>query len=107
MILRQKSSKRRVLRIFCTRNERAGKNKLPEATFCVILQDAERNTLAIERNRTATELAEKYSLPITDLYNSPALQRKDLYRDIVHQTEEGYEILGKIVSDKIREVLGK
>lgn len=67
----------------------------------------ERNTLAIERNQAAIELAEKYSLPVTDLYNSPALQREDLYRDVVHQTEEGYEILGKIVSDKIKEALCK
>ena len=64
----------------------------------------ERNMLAIERNNAVIELATKYSLPVCDLYNSPLLVNSDTYRDTVHQNEEGYEILAKIINNKIREV---
>lgn len=64
-----------------------------------------RNTLVIERNNAVTELAEKYTLPINDLFNSELIKSADTYTDTVHQNEEGYNILAKMVNNKIREVL--
>ena len=66
---------------------------------------ADRNSLVISRNEAVLELACKYDLPVTDLYNSPLLESSATYTDTVHQNEDGYKLLTGIVNSKIREVL--
>ena len=68
---------------------------------------ADRNSLVISRNEAMLELALKYDLPVTDLYNSPLLESSATYTDTVHQNEDGYKLLTGIVNSKIREVLDK
>ena len=66
---------------------------------------SDRNSLVISRNEAVLELASKYDLPVTDLYNSTLLESFATYTDTVHQNEDGYKLLAEIVNSKIREVL--
>ena len=52
-----------------------------------------------------TKELHQYTLPINDLYNSELIKSADTYTDTVHQNEEGYNILAKMVNNKIKEVL--
>ena len=61
--------------------------------------------LAEERNAKIRALAEKYNLPVDDLF-TPMLAHRDLHvPDGVHYGDEGRAMLGQIVSEFIREQL--
>lgn len=48
-----------------------------------------------ERNKTATQIAEKYHLPIIDLYSISEKSKDLLSKDKIHFTPEGNEIIAK------------
>lgn len=63
--------------------------------------DAEREKRVKARNRAVCELAEKYALPVIDLYSTSVEYKSFRIDDGVHFTSDGYrkfaaEILGKI-----------
>jgi hypothetical protein len=61
--------------------------------------------MAKERNEKVIALAEKYNLPVDDLF-TPMLEHRDLHvPDGVHYNDEGRALLGQIVSDFIRKNL--
>lgn len=53
-----------------------------------------RNERVLARNSVVREIAEKYGLPVVDLYET-ALENKDMISDGVHFTAEGYEKLAE------------
>ncbi len=64
--------------------------------------DDEREKRVTVRNKIASEIAEKYSLPVIDLYAESLQNKHLLHNDGVHYTEEGYNML----ADKILKALG-
>ena len=60
----------------------------------------------IARNRVARELAEKYALPVIDLYSVAEQAKEHLKEDGVHFTADGYRILAKAVTDGVFPLLG-
>lgn len=69
------------------------------------VRNAERDARVVVRNRALSELAEKYDLPVVDLYsvikNEPAL----IAADGVHLTWDGYRKLAEALVSKAREVI--
>lgn len=62
------------------------------------IADAERNKRVICRNNMAKEIADKYKLPVIDLYTASYESAGLLSDDGVHFMPEGYELLaGKII----------
>ena len=62
------------------------------------IADAERNKRVICRNNMAKEIADKYKLPVIDLYTASYESKVLLSNDGVHFIPEGYELLaGKII----------
>ena len=64
--------------------------------------DKERTQNAIDRNKAAKEIAEKYGLGVIDLFSVLIDADYRLWRDIVHLTAAGNDILGKFVADYIK-----
>jgi len=58
------------------------------------------------RNKVANEIAEKYSLPVIDLYRLSAENIELLSEDGVHFQPEGYEILAAEIVRICREIIG-
>lgn len=65
---------------------------------------AEWNRAVAERNEAIKKLAEKYSLPVDDLYSLAVSHPEYMADDGVHFTMEGYKALGKKVADCITAV---
>lgn len=62
----------------------------------------ERNALAIERNNAVREIAEKYDLPINDLY-TPLVDHPELFaEDGVHLKDEAYKMLAQVIADAVK-----
>lgn len=62
----------------------------------------ERNALVIERNNAAREIAEKYDLPVNDLY-TPLFDHPELFaEDGVHFKDDAYKILAKVIADAVK-----
>lgn len=79
-------------------------NEFPDTKVCIVLttyvKDDERNQRVIKRNKTASAIAEKYSLPVIDLYSVSSQAPELLTEDGVHFSEEGYiAIAKKIIED--------
>ena len=80
------------------------KEELPNTPLCIVLTtyttDSNRNQRVITRNKTATKIAEKYSLPVIDLYAVSSQAPELLSQDGVHFTAEGYNAIAKrIIND--------
>lgn len=65
----------------------------------------QRNERVIKRNEAALAIAAKYNLLVTDLYGALDGTAKYHAQDGVHLSEEGYELLAKVIGKKVREVL--
>lgn len=81
----------------------------PESKLALVLctpcADAVMHQRAIERNEEIRKIAEKYNLPVDDLF-TPMYERPELRCDDgVHYGREGQEVQGKIVGDFIRKLL--
>ncbi len=64
------------------------------------IADSEREKRVLVRNKVAKKIAEKYNLPVIDLYEVSSQKEGLLSQDGVHLTTEGYELLAeKIVSE--------
>ena len=64
------------------------------------IKNDERLARVIKRNEVAKEIADKYNLPVIDLYSVSESISDKMYDDGVHFKEEGYEILAeKILSE--------
>ena len=66
--------------------------------------NAERNARVITRNKAVLSLAEKYGLPVVDLYSLVDNHREFLSPDGVHLTPEGYKILASTLIDAVKNV---
>ena len=64
--------------------------------------DYDKCEIAVERNGAAKEIAEKYGFDVIDLYSALIDADWKLWRDIVHLTPEGNDILGEIVAEYIK-----
>ena len=62
----------------------------------------ERNERTIVRNRVVLEIAEKYSLPVIDLYTVSRENENLLLPDGVHFSDDGYELLAKEILKVIK-----
>lgn len=71
------------------------------STF-IAKKDVER---VMARNQSVCELAEKYQLPVIDLYSISKDAQTLLLDDGVHFTEEGYQILAAEVVKKLNAIL--
>ena len=72
-------------------------------TTCVA--DEERDARVRRRNRAVSALAEKYGLPVVDLYAMTDAHRNFLSADGVHLTQEGYGMLADELVKRVRELL--
>ena len=66
--------------------------------------DTERNARVIVRNKAVLSLAEKYSLPVIDLYSLVDNHREFLSPDGVHLTPEGYKVLASTLVDAVKNI---
>ncbi len=69
--------------------------------------DPEKNQLVIERNRIARKIMEENNIPVIDLYGlmEPELEKYSASKGNVHYKSEGYERLGKRISEEIKILL--
>ena len=65
----------------------------------------ERDERVVRRNLAVTELAEKYGLDVIDFYSVTKPRPELLCEDGIHFTPEGYELLGKELYTKVKELL--
>ena len=65
------------------------------------------NERVIVRNESVKAIAEKYGLPIIDLYSVSVKCAKLHSTDGVHFTEEGYEKLAKKLLESVYEIVGE
>ena len=83
----------------------------PETPIFLVLTSAvaneERGLRVAARNRAVLRLAEKYALPVIDLYSITDLHRDLLLPDGVHLTPEGYKLLARAVIDAIEKTKDK
>ncbi len=69
------------------------------------IADCEREQRVIARNNAAKEIAEKYNLPIINLYKVSAEHPEFLAEDGVHFTSEGLEMLATEIAAKVKAVI--
>lgn len=62
------------------------------------------NERVMIRNETVKKIAEKYKLPVIDLYE-PSVECADLHSDGIHFTDEGYEKLARKILEVIHEIV--
>lgn len=79
-----------------------------DTTVAIILTtsvaNAEREKCVIKRNATARKIADKYGLPVIDLY-SASVEHSDLRRDDgVHYTSAGYALLADKILEDLRAI---
>ena len=67
------------------------------------IADTDQNERVIMRNRAAREIAEKYDLPIIDLY-AVTEPIPDQLTDGVHLTETGYNALAQAIIDALKTI---
>ena len=67
------------------------------------VRNEEREHRVIRRNTVANEIANKYGLPVIDLYTSALESDKLLLSDGVHFTDEGYKLLAEKIVHSISE----
>lgn len=67
------------------------------------ITDEERNKRVKLRNEAVKRVAEKYSLPVIDLYSVMEENKDKMTADGVHPTEELYKRLAAVVLEKIEE----
>ena len=65
------------------------------------------NERVIARNESVKVIAEKYNLPVIDLYSVSVQYGKMHSADGVHYTEEGYEKLAQKLLEFVYEIIGK
>ena len=70
-------------------------------TTCVT--DKGREMRIIERNKSAVKVAERYKLPIIDLFSVSKENYHLISQDGVHLTSEGNEVIAKSIIEAIRE----
>lgn len=66
------------------------------------IADAERLKRVISRNSCACELAEKYGLPVIDLYSISSKNATLLANDGVHFTQDGYALFAEEIVENLR-----
>lgn len=71
-------------------------------TTCI---EGERNQRVEVRNQSAREIAQKYELPIIDLYQASVEHVSLRSEDGVHFTAEGYEKLAQVLLDSIYKIV--
>ena len=64
-----------------------------------------RNDRVIERNNAVSEIAERYNLPVVDLYSVVDAHRDMLSADGVHLTPDGYKLLAKVIVSAVEEII--
>lgn len=64
------------------------------------------NERVIARNESVKAIAEKYNLPVIDLYSVSVQYEKLHSADGVHYTEEGYEKLAQNLVESVYEIIG-
>lgn len=67
--------------------------------------DNERNERVLVRNRVVAELAQKYNLPIIDLYAVTEKHKDLLSADGVHFLDAGYRLLAETLVKEVRKVI--
>ena len=67
--------------------------------------DAERDARVRARNEAVVEIAEKYGLPVIDLYTLTLEHADYLSADGVHFSREGYQLIADAVIAELRKVL--
>ena len=81
------------------------KHSFPEARLTLLLTtavaDAERDARVQARNRAVLRLAEKYSLPVVDLYSLSQAHANLRSDDGVHWQAEGYRLLARAILDTL------
>ena len=66
--------------------------------------NAEKQKTIVERNAVVLALAEKYALPVLDLYKI-SKEHADLHTDCVHFNPEGYKYIAEAIINKLDEIL--
>ena len=66
---------------------------------------AEENAAVLEKNAAVLRIAEKFSLPVRDLYAAVEGKVSLFAGDGYHYNGEGYEVLGRAVADGILDLL--
>ncbi len=66
---------------------------------------ADRNSEVLKRNAAVIKVAEKYSLPLNDLYSVIGDSYCYHYTDGVHFTDEGYALLSSAIEKKLCEFI--
>lgn len=69
------------------------------------ISDPARKDRVVVRNRVVCELAEKYDLPVVDLYTVSRSREGLQAADGIHLTPEGYELLAQTLVDSVRAYL--
>ena len=69
------------------------------------INNEEREKRVVERNKAAVKIAEKYNLPVIDLYSITKENKNLLSGDGVHFTSAGYEIIAKTILDTVADIL--
>lgn len=78
-------------------------NKKLYLLLTTYITDEERNKRVKLRNEAVKRVAEKYSLPVIDLYSVTEENKDKLTEDGVHPTEELYKRLAAVILEKIEE----
>ena len=80
----------------------------PDTPLALVLTtsvDSPRNARVIRRNETVQKIAEKYNLPVIDLY-APSVEYASLHSDDgIHFTDEANEKLAKIILESIHKII--
>lgn len=71
------------------------------------ISDEDQRKRVEKRNAVVCKIAEKYDLPVIDLYAVSAQIPELLSKDGVHFHREGYEVLGKAIAEVLRQILAK
>jgi len=66
------------------------------------IADEEREKRVTVRNKVAKKIAEKYNLPVIDLYEVSSQKEGLLSQDGVHLTKEGYELLAEKILSEVK-----
>ncbi len=69
------------------------------------IADSERESRVVCRNKAAQEIADKYNLPVIDLYKTSYEAAHLLSEDGIHFTAEGYELLADKVIKSVTEIV--
>lgn len=69
------------------------------------LKDEKRDKRVVKRNEAVCEIAEKYSLPVIDIYTLTKENENLLSADGVHFVNEGYHLLAETIVKRVKEII--